>query len=179
MKVTGNIPRAVLSSRICKLNWNTEKALTTKNREMEIKMANLNFNKVILGGRITADLELKQTQSGVSVVSGSIAVNRKYKDSNNQVQTDFFNFTAWRGTAEFISKFFKKGSSIIIVGSIQNRTWTDQQGQKRYATDIVADEAYFVDSKSESSADETYIPEAYAAPAANFEDMKTDEDLPF
>ena len=142
-------------------------------------MANLNVNKVILGGRLTSDAELKQTQSGVPVVTASIAVNRKYKDNNNQVQTDFFNVTAWRGTAEFISKFFKKGSSILIVGTIQNRTWTDQQGQKRYATDIVADEAYFVDSKNDNGADtQTYIPEAYTAPAANFESVQ-DESLPF
>ena len=142
-------------------------------------MANFNFNKVILGGRLTSDVELKQTPSGVHVVTGSIAVNRKYKDANEQVQTDFFNFTAWRGTADFIAKFFKKGSSILIVGTIQNRSWTDQQGVKRYATDIIADEANFVDSKADSSsAEQTYMPPAYTAPAPKFEDVK-DDDLPF
>ena len=142
-------------------------------------MANFNFNKVILGGRLTSDVELKQTPSGVHVVTGSIAVNRKYKDANEQVQTDFFNFTAWRGTADFIAKFFKKGSSILIVGTIQNRSWTDQQGVKRYATDIIADEANFVDSKADApAAEQTYMPPSYASTTPKFEDVK-DDDLPF
>ena len=153
-------------------------------------MANFNFNKVILGGRLTADPELKQTQSGIPVVSFSIAVNRRYQSKDAPQQTDFFNVTAWRATAEFVSKYFRKGSSICITGSIQNRTWTDQQGQKRYATDIVADEVMFVDSRQESSgapAAPQYTPDAYSAPsfstpaasAPKFEEVKTDDDLPF
>ena len=153
-------------------------------------MANFNFNKVILGGRLTADPELKQTQSGIPVVSFSIAVNRRYQSKDAPQQTDFFNVTAWRATAEFVSKYFRKGSSICITGSIQNRTWTDQQGQKRYATDIVADEVMFVDSRQESSgmpAAPQYTPDAYSAPsfstpaasAPRFEEVKTDDDLPF
>ena len=131
-------------------------------------MANFNFNKVILGGRLTADPELKQTQSGIPVVSFSIAVNRRYQSKDAPQQTDFFNVTAWRATAEFVSKYFRKGSSICITGTIQNRTWTDQQGQKRYATDIVADEVMFVDSRQESSgipAAPQYTPDAYSAPS--------------
>lgn len=139
-------------------------------------MANFNFNKVILGGRLTVDPEQKQTQSGVAVASFSIAVNRKY-GKDEQKQTDFFNVTAWRNTAEFIGKFFKKGSSICVVGSIQNRSWTDQQGQKRYATDIVADEAYFVDSRSDGGAAQTDVPSQPEQP--HFETIKDDEDLPF
>ena len=154
-------------------------------------MANFNFNKVILGGRLTADPELKQTQSGVAVVSFSIAVNRR-ASKDAQPQTDFFNVTAWRATAEFVSKYFRKGSSICVVGSIQNRSWTDQQGQKRYATDIVADEAMFVDSRAESgnfgdAQQGGYTPDAYSTPsfssnantAPNFEEMSSDDDLPF
>lgn len=153
-------------------------------------MANFNFNKVILGGRLTADPELKQTQSGIPVVSFSIAVNRRYQSKDAPQQTDFFNVTAWRATAEFVSKYFRKGSSICITGSIQNRTWTDQQGQKRYATDIVADEVMFVDSRQDSTgspAAPQYTPDAYSAPsfstpvasAPKFEEVKTDDDLPF
>ena len=153
-------------------------------------MANFNFNKVILGGRLTADPELKQTQSGIPVVSFSIAVNRRYQSKDAPQQTDFFNVTAWRATAEFVSKYFRKGSSICVTGTIQNRTWTDQQGQKRYATDIVADEVMFVDSRQESSgapAAPQYTPDAYSAPsfstpaasAPRFEEVKTDDDLPF
>ena len=154
-------------------------------------MANFNFNKVILGGRLTADPELKTTQSGIAVVSFSIAVNRRYtKNAAQQNETDFFNVTAWRQTAEFVSRYFKKGSSICVVGTIQNNKWTDQQGATRYRTDIVADEVMFVDSRSESGnafgGDESdafggstpsFSTPAGAAP--KFEEIKTDDDLPF
>lgn len=154
-------------------------------------MANFNFNKAIIGGRITADPELKTTASGVSVTSFSVAVNRRYGGKNGEdAPADFINVTAWRQTAEFITRYFKKASSICIVGSIQTRTWTDQQGNKRYATEVVADEAYFVDAKSENPASRqpSYVPEGYAAPAFSsaqggaapkFEEISDDEDLPF
>jgi single-strand DNA-binding protein len=114
-------------------------------------MANFNFNKVILGGRLTADPELKTTPSGISVTSFTVAVNRNFRSkSGEEPQADFLNVTAWRQTAEFITRYFRKASSICVVGSIQTRSWTDQNGQKRFATEIVADEAFFVDAKSES-----------------------------
>lgn len=133
-------------------------------------MANFNLNKVILGGRLTADPELKTTQSGVSVAQFSVAVGRKVIPGKPQ-ETDFFNVTAWRQTAEFVFRYFRKGSSICIVGTIQNRNWTDQEGQKHYKTDIVADEVMFVDSKGDVG---TALPSS-----PNFEEIKTDEDLPF
>lgn len=156
-------------------------------------MANFNFNKVVLGGRLTADPELKTTPSGVSVTSFTVAVNRRFGGKEGeQPQADFFNVTAWRQTAEFITKFFRKASSICVVGSLQTRSWTDQQGQKRYATEIVADEAYFVDAKGESAAPASpanqsaapayggYMPEGYAAaPAPRFEDVADDDEIPF
>ena len=149
-------------------------------------MANFSFNKVILGGRLTSDPELKTTPSGVSVTSFSLAVNRRHSGKREEQQTDFINVTAWRGTAEFVTKFFRKGSSICIVGSIQTRSWTDNNGNKRYATDVVADEAMFVDSKSDSTATATndappsYMPESYAQPSApNLEALSEDDDLPF
>ena len=148
-------------------------------------MANFNFNKVMLGGRLTADPELKQTQSGIPVASFSIAVNRRFgaKDGS-QPQADFFNVTAWRATAEFVSRYFKKGSSIFVVGQLQNRSWTDTNGQKRYATDIKADEVSFVDGKNDAPGANdgggAYIPDAYKqADAANYEDVNADDDLPF
>lgn len=147
-------------------------------------MANFNFNKVILGGRLTADPELKTTQSGIAVVSFSIAVNRRYKNASQQTEADFFNVTAWRSTAELVSRYFRKGSSICVVGTIQNSTWTDQQNVKHYRTDIVADEVMFVDSRSESGAsdDAGFAAPSFSTPAANapkFEEIKTDDDLPF
>lgn len=114
-------------------------------------MANLNLNKSIIAGRLTADPEMKSTPSGISVTSFTVAVNRSYRGKNGEeTQADFINVTAWRNTAEFITRHFRKASSICIVGSIQTRSYTDKQGQKRYATEVVADEAYFVDSKSEA-----------------------------
>lgn len=154
-------------------------------------MSSLNLNKVILCGRLTADPELKQTTSGIAVVSFSLAVNRRYQSKSAEgaqaQQTDFINVVAWRQTAEFISRYFRKGSALCITGSIQTRTWQDQQGQKRYATEVVADEAMFVDSKNDSTAGGSYAPETYnapsysSAPAASpkFEELKTDDDLPF
>ncbi len=149
-------------------------------------MSNFNFNKVILGGRLTADPELKQTPNGVPVVSFSIAINRRFQSKENaQQQTDFFNVTAWRSTAETISKYFHKGSTICIVGSIQNRTWTDTNGQKRYATDIIAEEVQFVDSKGEAESEpksngSNYVPAAYSEPQREkFESVSNDDDLPF
>ena len=146
-------------------------------------MANFSFNKVILGGRLTADVELKQTPNGVSVAQFSLAVNRKFQSDGQQ--TDFFNCQAWRNTAEFVSRYFHKGSSICVIGSIQNRSWTDQNGQKRYATDIIVDEAQFVDSKNEAQGAETasptnYIPDAYKTPSEpKFEAVSDDDDLPY
>ena len=133
-------------------------------------MANFNFNKVMIGGRLTGDPELKITANNVPVVSFSIAVNRKPKSKDAPREADFFNCTAWRATAEFISRYFRKGSAIFVVGSLQNRSWTDQQGVKRYATDIVCDEACFVESKSDAP------PELPTAPMPEY---ASDADLPF
>ena len=137
--------------------------------------ANFNFNKVIIGGRLTSEPELKTTQSGLSVVSFSVAVNRKVKQGEEQ-KADFFNVTAWRQTADFVARYFHKGSSICIVGSLQNSSWTDQNGQKHSKTDIVADEVMFVDSKSDNeSAQSSYGQQV----VPKFEEIKTDADLPF
>lgn len=152
-------------------------------------MSSLNLNKVVLCGRLTADPELKQTPNGISVVSFTIAVNRRFQSKNDtqaSQQADFINVVAWRSTAEFISRYFRKGSAICVTGSIQTRTWNDQQGQKRYATEVVIDEAMFVDSKGEGSSG-AYTPDAYSAPSfssnggvsSSFEEVKTDDDLPF
>ncbi len=152
-------------------------------------MSNLNLNKVVLCGRLTADPELKQTQNGIAVVSFTLAVNRRFSrgaDGQNNSQADFISCVAWRQTAEFISRYFKKGSSLCITGSIQTRTWNDNTGAKRYATEVVVDEAMFVDSRSDSAGSASYVPDAYGSPsfssgseAPNFEEIKTDDDLPF
>lgn len=144
-----------------------------------MRMSNFNLNKVILGGRLTADPELKTTTSGVTVTTFSVAVNRRgAKDQETKV--DFFNCTAWRSTAEFISRYFRKGSSICIVGVLQNKSWTDQQGNKRYATDIDVDEVHFVDSKGDSEPKpESVTPEYYNTAGVDFESIESDQDIPF
>ena len=137
-------------------------------------MANFSINKVIIGGRLTNDPEQKTTQSGIAVTSFSVAVNRKTKQGEEQ-KADFFNVTAWRQTAEFVARYFKKGSSICIVGMLQNSSWTNQKGEKQYRTDIIADEVLFVDSKGDGGA---FSPTPGAI-APNFEEISTDADLPF
>ncbi|MBQ3064600.1 MAG: single-stranded DNA-binding protein [Clostridia bacterium] len=155
------------------------------------------LNKVILIGNITADPELKQTPTGVSVCSFSIGVSRRFKDANGTYPTDFINIVAWRQSAEFVCKYFRKGNPICIVGSIQVRNYTDQQGNKRYVTEVVADEVSFVSSKADSAPQnpafagmgetQQNIP-AYGegAPVGTampdtpkFEEISGDDDLPF
>jgi single-strand DNA-binding protein len=159
-------------------------------------MANFNFNKVILGGRIANDLELKKTPSGVSVTSFSLAVNRRHQ-KEGEAQADFINVTAWRNTAEFICQYFKKASSVCIVGSLQTRSWTDQQGNKRYATEVVAHEVTFCEAKKNSETNSTspiqktvqsefgasggYMPDAYKPSKSASEEFEPVDDasLPF
>ena len=109
----------------------------------------MSFNKAIIIGRLTKDVELKTTGSGVSVASFTVAVDRGYGENK---KTDFINCVAWRQTAEFISKFFAKGSQIGVEGSIQVRDYTDNNGNKRYVTEIVASSAFFVGSKESNGA---------------------------
>ena len=150
------------------------------------------FNKVILIGNMTADPELKQTASGLSVCSFTIAINRRFsKGEQGQQTVDFINIVTWRQQAEFVSRYFKKGNPILICGQLQTRTWTDNQGQKRYATEVVADEVTFVASAAQTAngmqapAQTGYTPDAYgaptfnSAPSASFEEIPNDGDLPF
>lgn len=111
----------------------------------------LNLNKAILAGRLTKDPELRTTTSGTTVTQFDIAVNRRGAKDGQQPQVDFITVVAWRQTAEFITRYFKKGNAICVVGSIQTRSYTDKNNQKRTATEVVADEAYFVESKAEAN----------------------------
>ncbi len=143
------------------------------------------LNKVILIGHMTADPELKQTPSGVSVCSFSIGVSRKFAKAGEQAQSDFINIVAWRQQAEFVARYFRKGTAICICGSLQTRTWTAQDGSKRYATEVVADEINFVERKSDSprTTDDFGAPPPVfhggAAETPKFEEIAGDDDLPF
>lgn len=140
------------------------------------------FNLVVLTGRLTADPELKTTQSGISVTSFSVAVNRPYRTGEEQ-QTDFINVVAWRKTAEFIAKYFKKGNMIGIEGSIQTRKYTDKNGNNRTAFEVVVNNAQFVESKRDSVASQGgEQPASFSnAGADDFSDLSdvSDDDLPF
>lgn len=136
-------------------------------------MASLNFNKSMLGGRITHDLELKTTQGGSITLAFSIAVQRKM-DKN---KTDFVNCKAFGKTAESIAKFLRKGSSIFVVGNIQTNNWQDKDGNKHYSTEVAVDEFYFVDSKNEVVGGNDYNPFGNVAP--KFEEIAQDDSLPF
>ena len=135
------------------------------------------FNKVILIGNITRDLELKQTPNGVSVCSFDIAVNRKL----NKDEVDFIPIEAWRQQAEFVSKYFKKGQAIVVCGELQTTSYTDKQGNKRTGFKVKADEVSFAGNKESSTEakNEPYVPSAYTSNSQNFEDIPDGEGLPF
>ena len=104
------------------------------------------LNRIIVMGRLTRDPELRHTQSGTAVCSFSIACDRNYT-KDEEKKTDFIDIVAWRGTAEFVSKYFAKGRMIVVDGSLQNRDWTDKDGNKRRSAEVIADNVYFGDSK--------------------------------
>ena len=109
------------------------------------------MNKVILMGRLTKDPEVRYTQNtNALVASFSLAVNRRFAKQGEERQADFFNVIAWSKTGEFCSKYFKKGQQVGVIGRLQTRTWDDQNGTKHYVTEVVAEEAYFADSKKDS-----------------------------
>lgn len=136
------------------------------------------MNKVVLLGRLTKDPEVKMTASQTSFCNFTIAVDRRFKDANGQRQADFISCVAWRQTAQFIGNYFRKGSKILVGGSIQSRSYDDANGQKRYVTEVVVDEVDFADSgrgegqnfgggyNAAPVAPNSYAPAAPAAPMA-------------
>lgn len=158
------------------------------------------LNVVILMGRLTAEPELKHTQSGLAFVRFSVAVDRGFKNNNGEQQTDFISCVSWDKQAEFIEKYFHKGDMIAIEGSIKTGSYTDQNGQKRYTTDVSVNRVSFTGSKRESgnygannnnynNAPQQQAPQQnnYNAPApsysngsvSDFEELPSDDDLPF
>ena len=147
----------------------------------------MSLNKTIHIGNLCSDPELKQTQGGTSVCSFNIAINRYSKEPDAK-KVDFFTVVAWAQKAEFVSRYFKKGQAIVIVGRLENREWSDKQGNKRISTEIIAEEISFAGNK-ESSAEakndaptEPYMPTGYAQNSQNFEAIPAnagDEGLPF
>ena len=132
------------------------------------------INNAVIMGRLTYEPELRATPSDVSVVRFQVAVDRNYQKAGEDRKTDFIDVTAWRQTAEFVSKYFHKGSMIAVEGSIQTDNFTDKDGNKRKSVQVVANQASFCGSKAESGA-QTAAP----APDAEFEPIDDDDDLPF
>lgn len=112
------------------------------------------YNRVIMMGRIVNDLEVKTTPSGVSVLTFALAVDRSYQEKGKERVTDFFNCVAWRNEAEFISRFFHKGSAILIEGELQNRKYTGKDGTEKTVTEIIVDKAKFTREKKEAKLEE-------------------------
>lgn len=146
------------------------------------------LNKVILMGRLVADPELNQTANGIAVCRFTVAVNRPYQKDKER-QADFINVTAWRGTAEFVSKYFSKGSVIIVEGKLQNNDYTDKDGVKHYSMVVQADNVNFgggksdnnasqVDSNSNATVETTGVP-IQIGDLSEFEEILSDGDAPF
>ena len=148
------------------------------------------LNVAVLMGRLVADPELRHTPNDVAVTSFTVAVDRSYVKSGTERQADFIDIVAWRGTADFVCKYFRKGQLIAVQRAIQTRSYTDSQGNKRKAFEIVADNVHFAESKRDGNASTggNYSrPEVTNEPApaytngdtGDFEEIPTDDDLPF
>lgn len=139
------------------------------------------MNKFQFLGRLTKDPETRViATTGSQVASFSIAVNRRFVGQNGERQADFFNLTAFGKTAEFCSKYFKKGQQVLVEGRIQNRTWEDQTGAKRYSTDFIVENAYFADSRRDGT-DAAQMPSQVpqSTDAGDFITIEETEELPF
>ena len=139
------------------------------------------MNKVILLGRLTKDVETRYTQTNNSLVATfTLAVNRRFAKEGEERQTDFINIVAWGKTGEFSSKYFKKGLQVAVVGRLQNRSYEDNNGQKKYITEVIAEEVYFADSNNRQTADASIL---NSPVSTQIEDdgtfMSEDSDLPF
>ena len=141
------------------------------------------MNKVILMGRLTRDPEVRYTQTNNTLVASfSLAVNRRFAKPGEERNADFINIVAWNKTGEFCSKYFKKGQQVAVIGRLQTRTWDDEQGQKHYVTEVVAEEVYFADSKKDGNGDMSAFESTFGESMPNndeFQISNSDDDLPF
>lgn len=137
------------------------------------------LNRIVLMGRLTRDPELRRTQSGTAVVSFSVACDRDYAAQGAERETDFIDIVAWRGTAEFVDKYFSKGRMIVVAGRLQIRNWEDKDGNKRRSAEVVADSVYFGDSKHDGDGGKPKGEPAYD-PTGGFSQLADDDsELPF
>ncbi|WP_099203779.1 single-stranded DNA-binding protein [Scatolibacter rhodanostii] len=148
------------------------------------------LNVAVIMGRLVADPELRHTPNDVAVTTFTLAVDRSFSKAGTERQADFIDVVAWRNTAEFVCKYFQKGRMMAVNGSIQTRTYTDKDGNKRKAFEIVASDVNFADSKRDSAGGSDFAPKttpAFSEPASayssgsneDFEEIQGDDDLPF
>ena len=136
------------------------------------------LNHIVLMGRLTRDPELRRTGSGVAVASFTLAVDRDYAAQGAERETDFIDIVAWRGTAEFVEKYFSKGRMIVVGGRLQIRNWEDRDGNKRRSAEVVADSVYFGDSKRDGDGGKAKGEPTYD-PTGGFSQIEGEEELPF
>ena len=147
------------------------------------------LNHITIMGRLTRDPELRRTGSGIAVTSFTLAVDRDYKSNNGEKEVDFIDCVAWRNSGEFVAKYFAKGRMAVVSGKLQIRGWTDRDGNKRRTAEVLAENVYFADSKSEGSDSKqntgglvppAYPAGSYAPPAGDFAPLDDDDaQLPF
>ena len=148
------------------------------------------MNSICLLGRLTADPELRNTPNGISVTNFDVAVDRSYTPKGQEKQVDFIPVQAWRQTAEFVCRYFRKGQRIALQGSLQSRSYTDKDGNKRTAYEVVADNVFFAESKNGGAAPASHYdnqvpqysepqPAFSTASSGDFEEIVSDDELPF
>lgn len=148
------------------------------------------MNKVILMGRLVADPETRYTQNNIPVCRFRLAVNRPFRQQEGQQTADFFDIVAWRSTADFVSRYFKKGMQVLVEGTLRNNNWQDQQGNRHFRTEIHCENVYFADSKRDRESAPSYpVPGPVSQDTGNFPQPESgdgyypfsgdDEDLPF
>lgn len=133
------------------------------------------LNKIVIIGRLTAEPELRHTANATPVASFTVAVERDFKGNDGQKQTDFINCVAWRGTAEFVSKYFSKGSMAVVSGRLQIRSYQDRDGNNRTFAEVLAENVYFGESRRSSDSHDTSVAEQ----KSGFVELDDEEDLPF
>ena len=138
------------------------------------------MNKVILLGRLTKDVETRYTQTNNALVATfTLAVNRKFAREGEERQADFINIVAWGKTGEFSSKYFKKGLQVAVIGRLQNRSYENNSGQKKYITEVIAEEVYFADSNNRQTADTSILNSPVNTQTEDDGIFSSDDELPF
>lgn len=138
------------------------------------------LNKIIIQGRLCSDVELRRTNNGTAVASVTLAVDRDFKSQDGRREADFISVVAWRGVAEHLAKYLTKGRMAVVEGRLQMRDWTDKDGNKRRNAEVIADNVYFGDSRSDNASGDHQAAKAPVnVDAEDFDEVEDDDDLPF